>query len=53
MTNDAPSRGADRPALLVGLLLLAQDVTVLRRPTVNAIYWVERKIKAWRTRPGR
>lgn len=23
MTNDAPSRGADRPALLVGLLLLA------------------------------
>jgi 4-alpha-glucanotransferase len=35
----------------LGLLLLAQDVTFLRRPTVNAIYWVERKVKAWRSKP--
>lgn len=34
----------------LGLLLLAQDVTFLRRPTVNAIYWVERKWQAWRRR---
>ena len=34
----------------LGLLLLAQDVTFLRRPTVNAIYWIERRIKAWRGR---
>ena len=32
----------------LGLLLLAQDVTFLRRPVVNAIYWIERKVKAWR-----
>jgi 4-alpha-glucanotransferase len=32
----------------LGLLLLAQDVTFLRRPTINAIHWVERRIKAWR-----
>lgn len=32
----------------LGLLLLAQDVTFLRRPVVNAIYWVERKVKNWR-----
>lgn len=32
----------------LGLLLLAQDVSFLRRPVVNAIYWIERKIKAWR-----
>jgi 4-alpha-glucanotransferase len=35
----------------LGLLLLAQDVTFLRRPTVNAIYWMERKVKAWRSKP--
>lgn len=32
----------------LGLLLLAQDVTFLRRPTVNTIYWVERKWQSWR-----
>ena len=32
----------------LGLLLLAQDVAFLRRPVVKVIYWVERKIKAWR-----
>ena len=37
----------------LGLLLLAQDVSFLRRPTINVIYWVERKIKAWRSRPSR
>jgi 4-alpha-glucanotransferase len=32
----------------LGLLLLAQDVTVLRRPVVRAIEWCERKWKTWR-----
>lgn len=32
----------------LGLLLLAQDLAFLRRPTVNAIYWVERKWQSWR-----
>lgn len=32
----------------LGLLLLAQDVTFLRRPVVNAIYWAERKWQTWR-----
>lgn len=36
----------------LGLLLLAQDVGFLRRPTVNAIYWVERKWQARRRRNG-
>ena len=35
-----------------GLLLLAQDVTFLRRPVVDAIYWVERKWQGWRRRRG-
>jgi 4-alpha-glucanotransferase len=34
----------------LGLLLLAQDVTFLRRPVVNAIYWAERK---WQARQRR
>jgi hypothetical protein len=34
----------------LGLLLLAQDVTFLRRPVVNAIYWIERKWQGWRRR---
>lgn len=34
----------------LGLLLLAQDVSFLRRPVVNAIYWVERKWQNWRRR---
>ena len=37
----------------LGLLLLAQDVAILRRPTVNAIYWVERKWQALRRRRSR
>ena len=32
----------------LGLLLLAQDITFLRRPVVNAIYWCERKWQSWR-----
>ena len=36
----------------LGLLLLAQDVTFLRRPTIKAIHWVERKVKAWRSKPS-
>lgn len=36
----------------LGLLLLAQDVTFLRRPVVNAIYWIERKFKSWRGKAG-
>jgi hypothetical protein len=36
----------------LGLLLLAQDVTFLRRPVVNAIYWFERKWQARRRRNG-
>ena len=32
----------------LGLLLLAQDVTFLRRPVVNTIYWCERKWQSWR-----
>lgn len=34
----------------LGLLLLAQDVAFLRRPTVNAIYWTERRWQSWRRR---
>ena len=36
----------------LGLLLLAQDVAFLRRPVVNAIYWVERKWRARKRRNG-
>lgn len=32
----------------LGLLLLATDIIFLRRPTVSAIYYIERKIVAWR-----
>lgn len=32
----------------LGLLLLAQDVTFLRRPVVRAIEWCERKWEGWR-----
>jgi 4-alpha-glucanotransferase len=36
----------------LGLLLLAQDVAFLRRPTINVIHWVEAKIRAWRSKPS-
>jgi 4-alpha-glucanotransferase len=36
----------------LGLLLLAQDVGFLRRPVVSAIYWAERKVRAWRRPKG-
>jgi 4-alpha-glucanotransferase len=32
----------------LGLMLLAQDVTFLRRPVVSAIEWCERKWEGWR-----
>ena len=32
----------------LGLLLLAQDITFLRRPVVRAIEWCERKWENWR-----
>jgi 4-alpha-glucanotransferase len=32
----------------LGLMLLAQDVTFLRRPVVRAIEWCERKWEGWR-----
>jgi len=34
----------------LGLLLLAQDITFLRRPVVRAIEWCERKWENWRRR---
>ena len=36
----------------LGLLLLAQDVTFLRRPVVRAIEWCERKWRGWRQKPS-
>lgn len=36
----------------LGLLLLAQDVPFLRRPVVNAIYWIERRWQARQRRKG-
>lgn len=32
----------------LGLVLLAQDITFLRRPVVGAIEWCERKWRGWR-----
>lgn len=32
----------------LGLILLAQDLTFLRRPVVGAIEWCERKWASWR-----
>jgi hypothetical protein len=34
----------------LGLLLMAQDVPFLRRPTVRALLWLERKWKQWKER---
>lgn len=35
----------------LGLLLLAHDVPFLRRPTLKALAWLERKWAAWKRRP--
>jgi hypothetical protein len=37
----------------LGLLLLAQDVPVLRRPTGRTMIWVERRWTTWRRRRRR
>jgi hypothetical protein len=37
----------------LGLLLLAQDVPVLRRPTRRTMIWVERRWTTWRRRRRR
>lgn len=36
--------------LPLGALLMAQDVSILRRPTGRAMIWGERKLIAWRRR---
>jgi hypothetical protein len=36
--------------LPLGVLLMAQDVSVLRRPTGRALIWGERKLIAWKRR---
>lgn len=34
----------------IGVLLLAQDLPVLRRPTLTALSWIERQWDRWRAR---
>jgi hypothetical protein len=39
--------------LPLGLMLLAQDIPFLRRPTRRALLWGERQWARWRTRRGK
>ena len=34
----------------LGLILLAQDIAFLRRPTIAAIEWIEAKVENWKRR---
>jgi 4-alpha-glucanotransferase len=34
----------------LGFILLAQDIPILRRPTLAAITWVDKKVTDWRNR---